>query len=226
MPVIEVVGPSGSGKTTAARHIAALLGDGTSLLSDDIPRSRFLALARDDRVRNVVGDVLLLPSSVRALIAHRVFVRACMRHAASADTTYDVIRAARGILRRVALHDSATGRSLAVLDEGTVQIAHYVFAQARCRPSEASIDQFASLVPVPDLVVHVAAPLDVLVQRTLARVDPPRGGLDEASAERYLGAADRAFRRLAAHPRLRDRWLTINSASDLEVVTARVGAIR
>ncbi len=75
--------------------------------------------------------------------------------------------------------------------------------------SQEDIEKFASLVPLPELVVYIKAPVDSLVQRTLQRSDTPRelGSKDQKLVEKHVSRACEMFDQLTETKRIRDRVL-------------------
>jgi hypothetical protein len=59
-------------------------------------------------------------------------------------------------------------------DEGTLLIAHLLFVHSLDDFDQADLERFADLVPPPDRIVSVRAPLEVLLRRALGRPDRRR----------------------------------------------------
>ena len=96
-------------------------------------------------------------------------------------------------------------------DEGTVLIAYQLFVYSDAAPTPSEIERFAGLVPLPDLVVHVKAPTDLLVERATTRPDVRRelAGLDGERIGSCIGRAISVFDALARSDAMRDRVVTI-----------------
>ena len=84
---------------------------------------------------------------------------------------------------------------------------------------------------MPDVLIHVRAPLSVLVERAVARPDGRREltGADAAQVRQLLARADDVFTALAATPALRDRVLVVDNPSgplaDQRLVGRRMAAM-
>jgi thymidylate kinase len=100
-----------------------------------------------------------------------------------------------------------------MVDEGTVLLAHniFVFTNARYTPEE--IAKFATLIPLPDVVVYVKAPVDSLVKRSLQRTDRRREleAIGQAQLEKYIKRAVNLFEQLIQAENIRRRVLIVEN---------------
>ena len=112
-------------------------------------------------------------------------------------------------------------------DEGILLVAYLLFVYGNTGLHEDDLAEFAGIAPLPDRIVHVKAPLESLVDRTLSRPDPPRElrGRDQETVTRFLSSAADMFARLVTTPPLRDRVLEVDNlgdASGQQALAARV----
>ena len=234
--IVEFVGASGAGKTT----LAGLLGqrggtaDPVILAADlimDRPGRRWI---KNPRAMNLAADVTVLPSFLRGPDRDRDFVRFAFdrlrRHAPSRFAKYNYLRE---IVRDVGKHELAkrTGANATVLvDEGAVLTAYHLFVYSDAPFDQTDLDRFADLVPLPDRIVYVTAPLDVLVDRAIRRSDRRRelARADRAEIERWIARAVEVFDGLVASPQIRDRTLVVDNAdgslAGQEAVVSRIAA--
>jgi deoxyadenosine/deoxycytidine kinase len=99
-----------------------------------------------------------------------------------------------------------------LVDEGPILAAHmFIFTDAPY--SQEEISKFIDLLPLPDLVVYIRASIDVLIQRTLRRADPPRemNIKDLAQTQRYIKSAVTVFDQLVKAENIRCRLLIVES---------------
>jgi thymidylate kinase len=87
----------------------------------------------------------------------------------------------------------------------------FVFSSAYYTPEE--IAKFASLIPLPDVIVYVRAPIESLIRRSLQRVDPPREmrSKNRAQIETYVNRAVTMFEHLVKVDEIRDRVLIVEN---------------
>jgi hypothetical protein len=78
------------------------------------------------------------------------------------------------------------------------------------------LERFASVAPLPELIVYVKAPLATLVRRSLERPDPPREirSRDRMLVELFVGRAHAMFETLVEIPILRERVVVVDNPGD------------
>lgn len=215
--IVEFVGSSGAGKTTLASEVRRRLAGQVQVVTSYELAAGLVGLRQVEHstIRNLVQDLLAMPFFAGSLARHRAFVayalRAVVRRSGSLLLATNYVRS---LVRRIGSYEIARryGQDRIVLaDEGTVLSAHLLFVFTQDEPDQEEIEVFARLVPLPDLVVCIQAPLDNLVQRSLQRSDAPRElrAEDEQTMEKHLRRASGLFDRLAETDRLRDRVLVV-----------------
>lgn len=232
--IVEFIGSTGAGKTTLAR---ALSGRGemtpstmmaSELLTDHAGR-RWIT---NPTAINLLAEVTSFPSFVRALRHDRDFVRFSFdrlrRHAPSTVARYNYMR---NIVRKVGMHElakRAAPDATILADEGTLLSSYQLFVYSDAPFTQAELDRFARLVPLPDLVVYVRAPHDALVDRAMARPDRRRElrGRGREEVSDLIARAIELFDRLAVTEPIRSRLLTVEVAEEasggLEAAVAQV----
>jgi hypothetical protein len=216
--MVEFVGSTGAGKTTVAAAVERrLAGLETVAAAPDLLAS-LVGLPPSSRPlqRNLVCDLVGLPYVLGSLHRHGAFLRFCLATLARQRLSLQAANRVRSTLRKVGVYEivrrHGNGR-IVLVDEGTVLHAHnlFIFESHELKPAE--LERFASVVPLPDLIVHVKAPLALSVRRCLERPDPPRElrARDPAAAERYLGRAAALFEALVELPRIRGRVVAVDN---------------
>ena len=178
--IIEFVGTSGGGKSTLWRLVhEKLLQDRVNarLPLELLVGRRITELINNERIQNLILDFCLLPWTLLSFILLPEFIRYCwrtMRRNAGLSATIIFFR---NILRmigiQVFLHRPYIKKRIVLVNEGTIHIAHKIFALGRQPISSAEIAEFLRLAPKPDMVVYVFADNAALIRRTLARRDKP-----------------------------------------------------
>src|SRR5438094_916229 len=128
------------------------------------------------------------------------------------------LSACRGVLRKLGVHSvlarEANGWHAVLVDEGTIHSAHYVLVHVNHPPRREDVEVFCRLVPMPDLVVHVAAPLERVLARTFARSDPPLRRRSKEEMERFIRHAYMMFDVLMSQETLSRKTLRVQCDDD------------
>ncbi|HEX6257191.1 MAG TPA: hypothetical protein VFZ70_15390 [Euzebyales bacterium] len=233
--IVELIGCSGAGKTTLMRAVQRCASSVPITSAWDLvldrPGRRWIT---SPHAMNLVADATAVGPFVANLSRHADFVRfAFQRLSRHAPSRFAHLNYARNVVRRVGMHELARTVSdgrIVLTDEGATLIAYQLFVYSRVPPTAAEVERFASLVPMPDVLIHVRAPLSVLVERAVARPDGRREltGADAAQVRQLLARADDVFTALAATPALRDRVLVVDNPSgslaDQRLVGRRIAA--
>ena len=219
--IIEFIGSSGAGKSTLARMLR-----GSSTNANPVILATDLVVNRPGRrwithptAKNLLADVTVLPSFLGAYGENRNFARyAADRLKRHAPSTFVKFNYMRNIVRRIGMHELARrkGANAWVLaDEGTVLIAYYLFVYNDAPFGQSDLERFVRLVPLPDRIVYVKAPIEVLVDRSMQRPDRRRELAmdDRQQVERWIVRAHAVFEGLAKTQTIRDRIITVENAN-------------
>jgi thymidylate kinase len=232
--IVELIGSSGAGKTTLAEGVREQARSerpfrlAVELVMDRAGR-RWIA---NPHAMNLVADVVTLPPFLGAWSRNREFVGFALdrlkRHAPS---RFAKLNYAVNVVRRTGMYELARrqGADPTILaDEGTVLMAYQLFVYNAAPLDPADIERFAEIVPMPDRIVYVRAPIDVLVDRAMGRRDRRRelATGDHAQVERWMVRARDVFDALAAVPRIRDRLLVVDNGDpqDQRAAIERIAA--
>lgn len=228
--IVELIGASGAGKTTLARALASRSStDAPARMATDLvtdrPGRRWIV---NPHAINLLSDVTALPSFMRSLRDGGEFVRfAFARLRRHAPSTFAELNYMRNIVRKVGVHGLARRADVGttfLFDEGTILTAYQLFAYSDVQFTEVELERFARLVPLPDRIVHVRAPLDVLVRRAMTRADRRRelARKDEHEVERSIVRAAALFDALAGISPIKDRLVTVELGDEPDHLDAAV----
>jgi len=147
------------------------------------------------------------------------------RNTSSSITSFNNLRS---LERKIGVYEILRGYPhnwIILVDEGPV-LATHMFAFRECPLAAEEIAHFASLLPLPDILVYVKAPVDTLVQRTLERADPPRelGARDRVQIESAVRGTEFLFDQLVKAENIRSRILIVEN-SDLHTQDVAVDCI-
>jgi shikimate kinase len=222
--IVEFVGASGSGKTTLTHDVARQLnGFGDVITASDLVLSRWkLQKVTHPTARNVIADMTSAVDAPRLRRSERAFLRYAFRRL-SMHRSFDLqtLNYCRSIIRRTGMdvHARRVGSTRIVLaDEGIVLTAYLLFAYGECGYEDDDLAEFAEMVPLPDLIVHVKAPLESLTRRAASRVDRRRelSVDDRYTVQRRLYEAAELFDRLVAVPEIGNRVIAVENLDCLD----------
>lgn len=230
--IVEFMGCTGAGKSTLAAGVARRLREDGRQVRHHHSEAGTALTTFGNALRtplHVIPMLLDWPRYAR----HWLATWRAMRHRAEgafwlAARAYAAVR----ILGTHAYRTRASGGVIRIVDEGLLVTAHLAFSGSTPL-SPADLNAFVAAVPLPDIVVWVDAPLEVLVKRTLRRRDPPRE-LRHRSPDQVracLANVRHAYGMLAQSPRVKSRllhaWTPSSTAGDHEIEMDRVAdAIR
>jgi thymidylate kinase len=215
--VVEVIGCSGAGKSSLVREIQQLareqalrIATPPDVLLPRVPR----AVVRNPTLQNLAFDLAGACRAVSGRGRYRrflAFTRAMIRR--ECDGLVTALNAYRSVLRTVGIHKALSRTAYAetiLVDEGTVQSAHLVLAHVKRPARPDDIHTFGDLVPKPDLIVHVVAPLETVLARTFARPDPPLWYRNREENERFVRHAHTMFDQLLRDEPFSGNTLKVN----------------
>lgn len=216
--IVEFVGSTGAGKTSLISKIHHKLAQSTVVTTpfDLIAAPLRLRGVTHPTVQNLIQELVAFPFFLGSLNRYRQFLAHTIR-TFSKNTKFSIhrINNLRSLERKIGLYEITQRYSqdrIILVDEGPILAAHmFVFAGSLVTSSE--IATFAALLPLPDLIVYIKAPIEVLVRRALQRPDPPRemGAKDPAMTEKYVRSAAAVFDQLMEAERVRSRLLIVDN---------------
>ena len=221
--IVEFIGASGAGKSTLAHALAARPnGGGEMAMEWDLVLDRpGLRRILHPTARNVIAEVATLPALIRTWPRNRAFMSFAWRLLAERSRSrFEQLNYQRSIMRKIGMYELARqdGRrsSVVIADEGTLLIAYYLFVYSRSPFEKAELNRFASLVPLPDRIVYVRAPLESLIDRAVTRVDRRRelASIERTEIAQWIARAVEMFDYLATTSPIRNRILTVDNVDD------------
>ncbi len=203
--IIEWIGCSGAGKTTLSKEVYK------NLLESGFPVRRPLEifigknlakLISSERLRNIILDILVLPWTFFSIIKYKRFLLYCLKFLRNDYFSFTQrIKLIRSILRKTGLHffleNFCNKKQLIFVDEGTVHIAHLLFANGNIScVLDKDVADFCDCVPIPDLIVHIMSSESELIERTLNREHKPIPTNSLDSLERFISLGFETFKLL------------------------------
>jgi hypothetical protein len=186
--IVEFIGCAGAGKTSLRNLICeqGIPGHDVVAMPDLLLQRPLLRRVAHPTAVNVVQELGGLPFLLRALSGERPYLAFARRTLwREATSSFDKLNGMRGVARKVGMfHLARTRASHAVVlsDEGTLLSSYNLFVATKEEFGQAELDRFARLVPMPDHVVYVRAPVESLVERARSRPDPRRQHVGQSTA--------------------------------------------
>jgi hypothetical protein len=217
--IIEFIGSTGAGKTILVAEVQRKLSQSTEVVGpfDVITQLLHLPRVSNPTVQNVVMELVGLPFFVVSLYRHRKFLVFALRSLARHKRfTFFTVGYLRSIVRKIGTHELVKrfeGSRVVLVDEGTLLIAHNLFVYTTADFIREDVSEFASSVPLPDVVIYVKAPIEQLVERSVRRANPPRElrTSDTAQIEEYVRRAVNVFDEIVETEEVRDRVLVVEN---------------
>lgn len=217
--IVEFIGSTGAGKTTLISKVQRRLAKTTEVTTpfDSIAAPLGLSGVTHDTARNLIQELIGLPFFIGSLPQHSAFVSFTLRMLArQAQFNFRTISNLRSLERKLGMYEIMRHyerERIVLVDEGTVLAAHNVFVFTSAFYSPEEIAKFASLVPLPDIIVYVRAPIDSLIERSLERTDRRREleSKNRALIEKYINRAVTLFEQLVETEEIRNRVLIVDN---------------
>jgi hypothetical protein len=217
--IVELIGCAGVGKTTLRRILCedGLPGQAVVAMPDLVRDRPLLRSVEHPTAVNVIQEAASLPYFLASWRSDREFVAFARRHlAAGSLTTFDRVNGMRGIVRKVGMYRLAARRAperVIVSDEGTVLSAYNLLVLTGAELDPLEVERFLGLVPLPERIVYVRAPVATLVERATSRPDPRRQHIRRSPAEieHDVRRTVELFELIAGSRRLEDRVLVVEN---------------
>ena len=216
--LIEFTGCTGCGKTTFSEQLIGKLSDKGFEIIAVHPKRFFAGIMRrriaNEMIQNVIMDLIAIPMILLSLKRHRnllfFWTKTLMR---DADSTFAAITCLRGIIRKVGIYEFLRRKRFldktVIVDEGVVHSAHNLFVHLNSSPNPKDIVEYSSLIPLPDILVYVRCPKEILLDRTLSRSDQSRR-IRHANVKKFLDHAYDVFEALISLDRIAEKTITVD----------------
>ncbi|MBN1526352.1 MAG: hypothetical protein JW919_02045 [Candidatus Omnitrophica bacterium] len=221
--IVEFTGCTASGKTAISyRVIEKLAAEGIDAVSVhprafNLPGLPFWGI-KNESIQNIILDVRAIgPLAGSFKYNRRLLGFSCGVLKRGSDTFYEALNLFRSVCRKLGIYRLLSASKfkdrMVILDEGIVHAAHNIFVHRDSRPDTESLRLFSDMVPLPDLIVYVRSPLEILCDRTGKREDKSRR-IKSGSERRFIENAEEAFEELFKVGRIRERAIALDNVSD------------
>lgn len=216
--IVEFIGSTGSGKTTLISEVhRCLTKTGRVTTSIDLATGLLgLRGVTNPTLQNLAMEFVSLPVFILALHRHNKFIGHTVKiFWRNTGFSMQTIHNLRSLVRKIGMYEITKhlGKDQIILvDEGPILAAH-MFVPAGNIYTLEEITRFTDLLPLPDLIVYIRASVDILMERTLRRADPPREieVKNLTRMEAYIKRTVTLFDQLTQAKNLQTRLLVIES---------------
>jgi thymidylate kinase len=203
--IVEFTGSSGVGKTTLISEVVRQCRE-REIPAFTVPEVLLRSMPEMIVGHRTLQNLMLDTTSAFRRIADPAPYRAFLAFAHSVirretDRIFTGLNAYRGVLRALGVHAALSHHTkrIILVDEGTVHQAHNVLVHVARPARSEDIRTFGSLVPLPDLVVYLTAPLSVVLARTRGREHPPLWNRSRDDNGRFVQHGYAMFGELMSH---------------------------
>ena len=217
--IIEFIGSTGAGKTTLISEVQRRLSQTTEVATsfDVVASPLGLRRVTHPTIRNLIQEIVGFPFFIGSLYRHKTIIVFILRMLArQASFSFFTINNLRSLERKIGVDEIIKRRQhdkIILVDEGPLLLAHNVFVYSGAHYSCEEITRFASLVPLPDIIIYIRVPMDILVHRSLQRIDPPREmrSRNRELIEKHINRAVQMFDQLIAAENIQARLLIVEN---------------
>jgi len=217
--IVEFIGSTGAGKTTLIREVKRRLAKTAKVATsfDMVAAPLGLQGVTHPTVQNLIQEMVGLPFFLGSLNRHKEAVLFTLRMLArQANFTFLTICDLRSLERKLGVYEIIRRNErerIILVDEGTVLLAHHIFVFTSAIYTPEEVARFARLIPLPDVIVYVRAPVDSLIKRSLQRTDRRREieSRNRAELEQAIHRAITMFEQLIDTEKIRSRRLIVEN---------------
>lgn len=216
--IIEFIGSTSAGKTSLISEVQRKIAETTQVTTSfDLIAAPFgLSSVSDRMTRNFIQEIAVFPIFISTLRKNKAVIaftlRMLWRHV---NISFFTINNLRSIERKIGVYEKIRRYAqdqIILVDEGTIHLAHKVFVFSDAVYTSDEIAKFASLIPLPDLIVYSRVPAETLIQRTMQRPDPPREiRRNRSLTSEYINRAVAMFERIIEVERVKRRVLIVEN---------------
>jgi thymidylate kinase len=216
--IVEFIGSTGAGKTTLINEVGCRLAKtGRVTTSIDLATGMVgLKGLKNPTLQNLVQEFISIPFFIGSLYKHNEYLRHTLNlFWRNTGFSMQTIHNLRSLERKIGMYEvtEILGEDQIVLvDEGPI-LALHMFVSVKNTFTREEIARFIDLLPLPDLIIYVRAPVDTIIERTIRRRDPPRDvdRKNPAQMNEYIKRAVALFDQLTQADKIRARLLIVES---------------
>lgn len=217
--IVEFIGSTGAGKTTLIKEVKRRLSKSAQVTTsfDLIATPLGLGSVTHPTARNLIQELVGFPFFLKSLHQHRAYVDLYLSLLARQEKfTFFMMNNLRSLERKLGVFEIIKRKDfdqIILVDEGTVLSAHHVFVFTDVSYTSEEISRFASVLPLPDVIVYIKVPMEILIERSIQRTDPPRmmRSRNRVQNEMYIRRAVTMFEQLVKTEQIQNRVLIVDN---------------
>ena len=223
--IIEFIGSTGAGKTTLIKHILYSCereGIDAVVGTDIVLKQSQLNGIKSDLLRAVLVNLISLSASLAAWRNNPEFYRFVFQMILKLPGRVPWVQRlllAKNILKRIGIYElirrRGTEQQIYLVDEGTLHVAHSLFVHLAGQANRHDVSTFASLVPLPQVVVYLRQDEAVLVERILTRGHARVPDHSVTDAAHFIKQAVNVFDELVQNPAIEQRVVVVDGAQKI-----------
>lgn len=220
---IELIGCTSAGKSTLSKRILqacqaqkleALLGD------DFVLRQARLNWIESRPLRKALVNLAGLLASLITWRKNREFYQFAAQHLFRLPIgRLEKFQLLRNVLKKIGIYEIIRRRrsdqEVILVDEGILQVAHNLFVHVSVEAKTEELATFAGLIPLPDVVVYLKQPEELLIDRTLKRGHQRIPDRSYGQVVSFIKQAVATFDNLVRYPAVENKLLIINGEQDV-----------
>lgn len=217
--IIEFIGSTGAGKTTLIAEVQRRLAQTTAVTTafDLVAAPLGLRGITHPTAKNLIQELVGFPFLMRSLHRHQAFVIFTLRMLArQINLTIFTLNILRSLVRKIGVYEIIRRYErdrIILVDEGTVLLVHNLFVYSSAFYATEEITKFATLIPLPDIIIYIRVPVDSLINRSLQRSDRPREmkSKNRGMIEQYVNRAVTVFELVVKTEAIQKRVLIVEN---------------
>jgi thymidylate kinase len=222
--IVEFTGCSGTGKTVMYKYIYDIVDKSAHSVFNplDIVLGRSIAgRINSECYQNAILDGVALPYFIFNIHKFHTFFLFCLKIVkTNAISRLQKMLLVRSVIRKLGLYEFLSQKrfekKIILVDEGTFHIAHIIFINGRGLFTDTAIHKFEQMVPRPDLIVFVQAPLRSIIERTEQRSDKPIRNVNSKQLEKFIIKGDKLFQMIHKDSRRKEKIIIINNSGNMQ----------
>jgi thymidylate kinase len=218
--LVEFIGCSGAGKSTLCRRVHGCLRNLGVQVHD--PISSLLGHQISNRIhsetiQNLAMEAVAIPTILSSYSSEKQQLWSLLYSLVknSAVSHWERLRLMRSVIRKIGTYDHvASPRNQhrhVLVDEGTIHLAHVIFGRMKSPLDAPEFITFLELVPMPNIVIWVKAPMSMIEERLSRRGDLPLPDRTAATRTKFLHNSESIFQSTVSHLNGRVRILAANN---------------